>query len=62
MILALDRLVKDPFMAPNVKPLNGQADHYRLRVGDWRIIYRIQEERLLISVISIGSRGDVYKK
>lgn len=34
---------------------------YRLRVGDWRVIYSIEEKVLLILVVSIKSRGKVYK-
>ncbi|HTY25297.1 MAG TPA: type II toxin-antitoxin system RelE/ParE family toxin [Desulfomonilaceae bacterium] len=33
----------------------------RLRVGDYRIIYEISEESLLVLVITIGHRRDVYR-
>ena len=45
----------------NSRQLAGYQDTYRLRVGDWRIIYTIQDEKLVITVIRIGSRGDVYR-
>ena len=46
---------------PRSKQLQGFKDTYRLRVGDWRIIYVIEDERLIITVIRIGPRGDVYR-
>jgi mRNA interferase RelE/StbE len=36
-------------------------DVYRVRVGDFRVIYEIQDDELLLIVIKVGSRGDVYK-
>jgi mRNA interferase RelE/StbE len=42
-------------------PLQGFKDTYRLRVGDWRIIYILENERLIITIIRIGPRGDVYR-
>ncbi|MBC8229087.1 type II toxin-antitoxin system RelE/ParE family toxin [bacterium] len=34
---------------------------YRLRVGDWRVIYDIREEELIILVLNVGSRGEIYR-
>jgi len=36
-------------------------DGYRLRVGDWRVIYDIQKEKVVILVLKIASRGEVYR-
>jgi mRNA interferase RelE/StbE len=36
-------------------------DVCRVRVGDFRVIYEIQDDELLLIVIKVGSRGDVYK-
>ena len=44
-----------------MKVLKGQKDLCRVRVGDYRIIYQIQDQVLVILVVKIGSRGDVYK-
>ena len=44
------------------KPLKGPlAAYWRFRVGDWRIVCDIQDNRLVVLVISIGHRGDIYQ-
>ena len=45
----------------DIKPLTG-SDEYRLRVGSWRLIMRINEEEKLIFIRALGTRGDIYKK
>jgi mRNA interferase RelE/StbE len=37
-------------------------DAYRIRVGDYRVIYTIQDERLIVLVIDVGHRREVYRK
>jgi mRNA interferase RelE/StbE len=37
-------------------------DAYRIRVGDYRIIYTILDDRLVVLVIDIGNRRDVYRR
>jgi len=44
----------------DIKRLQGR-EGYRLRIGGWRAIYRIEADRLLIEVINAGVRGDIYK-
>ena len=57
----LEMIAADPYADhPNAKKLQGR-DGYRLRVGDWRIIYKIQSEQLMIMVLKVASRGKVYK-
>ncbi|MFA6224097.1 MAG: type II toxin-antitoxin system RelE/ParE family toxin [Desulfomonilaceae bacterium] len=47
---------------PNgAKALIGLEQFYRLRVGDYRIIYKVQDQDLLILVTKIGHRKDVYR-
>jgi len=43
------------------KQLKGHKDLYRVRSGDYRIIYTIKDDQLLVLVIQIGSRKDVYR-
>ena len=57
----LEMIAADPYADhPNAKKLQGR-EGYRLRVGDWRVIYKIQSEQLLIMVLKVASRGEVYK-
>lgn len=52
----LDALAADPAAARNVKRLAGRPA-YRLRVGDWRVIYTLDSGRLVVHVLHIGARG-----
>ena len=56
---AIDRLAADPH-PPGSERLTG-FDLYRLRVGDWRIIYRLEADKLLVLVLEVATRGDVYR-
>jgi mRNA interferase RelE/StbE len=42
--------------------LKGRKDQYRIRVGDFRIVYAIEDDRLIILVLQIGHRRDIYRK
>ncbi len=56
----VEALARDPFGAANVKQLVGEPG-YRLRVGDWRVIYDVDSGRLVVHVLKIGPRGGVYE-
>jgi mRNA interferase RelE/StbE len=47
-------------LANNIKALNG-VDAFRLRVGDYRVIYTKLNDKMIINVIKIGHRKEVYK-
>ena len=56
----IDRLAAEPRGGGATK-LRGADDVWRARVGDYRILYRVEDERLVILVIRIGHRRDVYR-
>ncbi|MGD0005476.1 MAG: type II toxin-antitoxin system RelE/ParE family toxin [Anaerolineaceae bacterium] len=57
----LDQIAIDPFAPhPGVTRLQNR-DGYRLRIGEWRVIYDIQKEKVVILVLKIASRGEVYR-
>ena len=43
------------------KKLAGEDDLYRVREGDYRIIYTIQDKELIVLVVKIGDRKEVYR-
>ena len=60
IMTALDRLAENP-RHPGVIKLQGYSELYRVRVGDWRLVYTIQDEQLIVTVIEADSRGRVYR-
>ena len=57
----LGQVAQDPYARnPNVTKLQGRPG-YRLRVGDWRVIYELEDDRLVILVLKIAPRGGVYR-
>ncbi len=60
MVGKIEQLATDPFGASNVKKLTGR-EGYRLRVGDWRVIYEVHGDRLVILVLAVAPRGGAYK-
>lgn len=57
----IDVLANNP-RPPQSKKLKGQPDLFRLRSGDYRIIYQIKDDILLVLVIRIRHRKDVYRQ
>jgi mRNA interferase RelE/StbE len=54
-------LARNPF-PPGSKKLVGQASGYRIRIGDYRVLYEIQKDRLVVFVVKVGHRRDVYRR
>lgn len=60
VIEKLTELSVDP-RPPSAKPLTGLLDVWRVRVGDYRILYAIKDEVLLVLVLRIGNRREIYR-
>jgi mRNA interferase RelE/StbE len=61
VLAALEQLARSPRYANlDTKRLEGRPG-FRLRVGDRRVLYDLEDDRLIILVLQIGPRGDVYK-
>jgi mRNA interferase RelE/StbE len=57
----IDVLADDP-RAVGCEKLAGYPDLYRVRVGDYRIVYGLSDRLLLVLVVKVGSRADVYER
>lgn len=55
---AIELLALDP-RPPASRPLRGRPG-YRVRIGDWRVIYTVEDDVLLVLVLRLGHRKDVY--
>lgn len=56
----IKELANNPHGMRNVKKLTNHPG-YRLRVGDWRIVYTVNDDELIIHVINVKTRGEIYK-
>ena len=60
IVAKIREVAADPY-APrnNLTRLQGQDD-YRLRVGNWRVIYGLHDDRLVVLILEVGARGGIY--
>lgn len=59
LVRRIDRLAEEP--RRDAVKLRGADDVWRARVGDYRILYQVHDDRLLVLVIRIGHRAEVYR-
>jgi mRNA interferase RelE/StbE len=60
---ALRLLAQNPFSELlKVKKLKGANNLYRIRLGDYRIVYEIRNEQLIVLVIKVGHRREIYRR
>ncbi|MGK7933955.1 MAG: type II toxin-antitoxin system RelE/ParE family toxin [Microcystaceae cyanobacterium] len=58
----LERLEETPYSHPNIKALKGNhRGYYRYRVGDYRVVYGVDESAKIVNVIVIAHRSSVYE-
>jgi mRNA interferase RelE/StbE len=57
---AIRALGADP-RPPGCKELAGDIAYYRIRVGDYRVLYEVRDREILVLVIKIGHRREVYR-
>ena len=56
---SLLRLAADPRQSPNVKLMTD--GNYRLHFGDWRVVYALRDDVLVILVFGVGRRREVFR-
>ena len=60
IISKIKKLADDPFVG---EKLHGEWQGFRkLRIGNYRIVYVVEEDIRVVAVLHVGSRGDIYKK
>ena len=58
---AMLKLRKNPYRRDlDIKKLHGFSDDYRLRIGKFRFLYTVYQDRLLVYMYKADTRGDVY--
>lgn len=66
IVTALKRLTEElssqgqPALS-EVAKLQGMSDKYRLRAGSWRVIFTFEADRLIVLVLDLGHRRDIYR-
>jgi mRNA interferase RelE/StbE len=60
IVLRIQSLGDDPRLF-GCEKLSGHLDLYRVREGDYRIVYSIDDQKLLVDVVKVGHRKDVYR-
>ena len=60
VVAAVSELSNEPF-PHGVKKLVGSEFSYRLRVGDYRVVYEVIQDRLVIEIVRVRHRKDVYR-
>lgn len=61
IILAVEKLQCDP-RPSGCRKIVGTKHTYRHRIGDYRVVYSIESRQLVIEIIRVGHRKDVYKR
>lgn len=56
---AIDELVEDP-RPPGVRKLSGTDQTWRIRIGDYRVIYDLYDDELVVLVLRVAHRKDAY--
>lgn len=60
IVLRIQSLGENP-RPSGCEKLSGHLDRYRVREGQYRILYSIDDEKVLIDVVKVGHRKDVYR-
>jgi len=56
-------LRREPHFGPNIKRLKGEFNRfYRYRVGDYRLFYSIEEDKVVVAIVDLRARQGAYRK
>ena len=57
---SIDALAEEP-RPDGCKKLKGTPDLYRIRIGDYRVVYEVRDAELVVLVVRLGDRKDIYR-
>ena len=57
----IEALQSDPYLN-GVKKLTDQENLFRIRSGDYRVVYEIRDQLLLVLVVAVGDRKEIYRR
>lgn len=61
IVVAIESLAEDPLPSGTIKLTSFDPPAWRLRVGEYRIVYEIHEDELVVIVVNVAPRGEVYR-
>jgi len=61
LIPSIKQLAQDP-RPPGSKKLQGAEDLWRIRVGNYRVLYAIEDTIMIVDVVQVAHRKDIYRK
>ena len=61
VVQAMQRLATDPYPT-GVRKLRGYDDVFRIRVGRYRVLYSVSDATVIVVVLKVGQRRDVYQR
>lgn len=61
VVRAAEALAQNPLSHKHEK-IQGHEDTYRIRVGDYRIVYEVHDSILIVLVLAVGHRGHIYRR
>ena len=59
LLSAIQKLIANPRQGAGLKKLQGESEAYRVRVGDYRVLYRVDDKRRLVMVVKAAHRREV---
>jgi len=60
IIAQIEKLIDDPH-PPGCRKIQGASDLWRIRIGNYRVLYRIIDQELIIEVVAVRHRRDAYR-
>lgn len=61
ILTAIDDLAVNPYPTGTKKLKGQEKPYFRIRTGDYRIIYEVNNQQLIVHIVEIGHRKEIYK-